>query len=470
MSFQIFLHGKIVGTEEFLRSAANDIEGRAYWISLLSEVAPRALLGELGLSAMLLGSSGGGEFLLVLPAEFRAQAEEFCSRVAADAHERSGGTIRFVWAITENLGDWSDVRRRLSEELHRRTGTPAAVAGDTAFDPAPAPKAQDFTRLATELRDAVQVGWADGQSSTFSVGAGKYSWSLVEEIPLVRHTALNDQDSAPAGLRTLASRAKGRRAWGVLRGSVDALTWRLDKALTVEERIAMSEMFKRFFAGEISVLCSLPDFWRKVTVLETGVGAFAVYGAWDALIGFARELQRVFEIFTDANLRDHAGAEGKTISMAIVLANRIDQPLADVYGEAADMLDIAKTRGRDSIYVLGRVLEWKQLADAADTKQVMTRLIKDFRCSPDLLNELASFYRESDAQWGIPSRTRNDRVDRPWRFHRRINMVLGASRNKDFQRLRSELISDFTGKKAAHVRLRPQGRVALEWTKLETGV
>ena len=85
MSFQIFLHGKILGTEEFLRSAANDIEGRAYWVSLLSEVAPRALLGELGLSAMLLGSSGGGEFLLVLPTEFRAQAEEFCTRVAADA-------------------------------------------------------------------------------------------------------------------------------------------------------------------------------------------------------------------------------------------------------------------------------------------------------------------------------------------------------------------------------------------------
>ena len=32
----------------------------------------------------------------------------------------------------------------------------------------------------------------------------------------------------------------------------------------------MSEMFKRFFAGEICVLCSLPDFWRKVTVLEWG--------------------------------------------------------------------------------------------------------------------------------------------------------------------------------------------------------
>src|SRR3954454_14408383 len=105
MSFQIFLHGKILGTEAFLGSAATDIEGRAQWLSLLSEVAPRALLSELGLSAMLLGASGGDGFLLVLPAEVRAQAEEFCLRVAANAAESSAETIRLIWAITENLGD-----------------------------------------------------------------------------------------------------------------------------------------------------------------------------------------------------------------------------------------------------------------------------------------------------------------------------------------------------------------------------
>jgi len=33
----------------------------------LSEVLPRALLAELGLSKMLLGSSGGEQFLVVLP-------------------------------------------------------------------------------------------------------------------------------------------------------------------------------------------------------------------------------------------------------------------------------------------------------------------------------------------------------------------------------------------------------------------
>jgi CRISPR-associated protein Csm1 len=232
-------------------------------------------------------------------------------------------------------------------------------------------------------------------------------------------------------------------------------------------------MYKRFFAGEVSVVCSLPEFWRKVTLLYAGPGRFAVYGAWDALIGFARELQRVFQIFVEANLRDHAGAEGKTISMAVALARRVDQPLAEVYSEAGDKLELARTTGRDSIYLLNRVLEWKQLADAAETKQVLSRLILEFGCSAGLLNEIAGFYRESDTNWGIPNRARVERVDRPWRFYQRINMVFDTSRagtrNKEFQRLRGELVSDFTGKKSAHVRLRPQGRVALEWTKLETG-
>ena len=47
--------------------------GRLRWVSLLSEMLPRALIAELGLSKMLLGSSGGEQFLVVLPEEVRAQ-------------------------------------------------------------------------------------------------------------------------------------------------------------------------------------------------------------------------------------------------------------------------------------------------------------------------------------------------------------------------------------------------------------
>src|ERR1041385_2253086 len=102
MSEQILLQGKILGTEEFLlagpaegrsvRSAGEDLlAGKSQWITLLGEVLPRALLAELGLSRILLGSSGGGQFLLVLPGEAREAADQFLSAASRQLPEPSGG-------------------------------------------------------------------------------------------------------------------------------------------------------------------------------------------------------------------------------------------------------------------------------------------------------------------------------------------------------------------------------------------
>src|SRR5436309_7266165 len=118
MPEQILLQGKILGTEEFLlagsgegrsgRSAGEDLlAGRAQWISLLCEALPRALLAELGLARILLGSSGGGQFLLVLPDEARHPAQEFLRSAGRHVASLSGGRLRLLWGITENLGDWS---------------------------------------------------------------------------------------------------------------------------------------------------------------------------------------------------------------------------------------------------------------------------------------------------------------------------------------------------------------------------
>src|SRR5690349_11383292 len=83
MSVQIFLQGKILGVEQFLLTSSSDMDGAAHWVALLSEILPRALLAEFGLSKILLGSSGGEQFLLVLPIEMRAQAEEFLQNASA---------------------------------------------------------------------------------------------------------------------------------------------------------------------------------------------------------------------------------------------------------------------------------------------------------------------------------------------------------------------------------------------------
>jgi CRISPR-associated protein Csm1 len=474
MSVQIFLQGRLVGIEHFLLGADSDMDGRSHWVSLLTEVLPRAVLAELNLSKMLLGTSGGEQFLLVLPEEARERAEQILSGAARQISDVSGCALTLAWAITENLGDWSIVRKRLSDAMELSLGTPLAGGDPPFFEPydiRPAAEISEYftAQLGRKLRESGSVGWSPDNPGLIVPVKAKHTWALgttADGLSYARHAAPDD-DGDVASLQTLASRAEGRKIWGVLRGDVDRIGVRLRRAQNIEEHVQISVLFKQFFAGELSVLCSVPEFWRKVTLLYSGGDDFAIYGAWDALIGIAREIQRLFHRFTEQSLKDYPGPEGKTITMGLALARDTDSPLSSVFEEAGRNLEIAKSSGKDTIHLLGRTLEWKQLSDAAETKEIMARLIRDFGASPQFLYELASFYRDGKPG-AAGGRSRNDRVERPWRFHRRLNLVLGNSRSKEFQRLRGELISDFTGRKAAHIRLRPQGRVALEWARLET--
>ncbi len=484
MPEQILLQGKILGTEEFLlagsaggrsaRSAGEDqLAGRSQWITLIGEALPRALLAELGLARILLGSSGGGQFLIVLPGEVREAAENFLAKAAAHMREMSGGCVRLIWAFTDNLGDWAVIRKRLNEVLDRKQHAP--LAGENEAAPAFAPylpgnlgeyDAYFGKELAGKVREASSIGWSPEAPAKVMIGEGKYTWPVTSNlspdgIMVARHAAPSDDGKQIAPVQTLARRAQGRSIWGVLRGDVDSFGLRLRRVHSIEEHVPLSVLYKQFFAGELEVICSMPEYWKKVTVIYSGGDDFAVYGAWDALIGLAREVQRLFHRFTEENLKDYPGAEGKTISMAIALAPETYYPLAAVYEEAGRNLDLAKAADRDCIYLLGRILEWKRLGDAADLKDTVTRLIHDFRMSRHFLDQLRSFYRHEDAA---------SQLQRTWRFQRRFNRVLSGTRDREFQKLRTHLIGEIMGRKTAEVKLRPAGLVALEWARLATEV
>src|SRR5947199_8810925 len=142
MSEQILLQGKILGVEPFLVShgttgpAAEDLfAGRSQWLTLISEVLPRALLAELGLARILLGSSGGGQFLLVLPGEALPTAEAFLRTAAAQIADLSSGLVKLIWGATDNLGDWAVIRRRINEQLESQRNAPLQQSGAAAFQP-----------------------------------------------------------------------------------------------------------------------------------------------------------------------------------------------------------------------------------------------------------------------------------------------------------------------------------------------
>ncbi|MBM3738080.1 MAG: hypothetical protein FJW39_20045 [Acidobacteria bacterium] len=469
MSEQIFLQGKLLGIEPFVLAPVGErgdavLAGRSHWVTLLMEVLPRALLAHLGLSPMLLGSSGGGGFMAVLTQENMAPAEEFLRAAAAEAASLSGGRLRLVWAHTANLGDWPAIRKRLGEELARRQGTlPEAASADffAPLDPGEIEnQAEYFAGFAARIRAAELLGWSPETPARVLSGEGKFTWKIgsgYDAIPLARHTALSDDGFGPADLAVLAGRASGHPAWGVLRGDIDGFGIRLRRVQTIEDHIQLSVLFKQFFAGELEVACSMPEFWRKATILYSGGDDFAVYGSWDALLLLARELQRLFQKFAEAQLKDLPGPEGKTISMALEVAPETGSPFAFVYEEAGRNLAAAKCADKDCIHIFGKTVEWGQLTHAAGLKEMLLRMVREFDCPPAFLEELGGFYRVK------PSATR---PDRPWRYHRRLGVVLGSHKDRELQKLQNSLITDVIGGSANQVKLRPTGLVAVSWARM----
>ena len=463
MSVQIFLHGKLLGIEPFLFGSGPRAEvllGRSRWVTLLMEVLPRALLRQLNLSPLLLGTVGGGEFLVVLPSEMREAADTFLTAAAAEVLTMSAGDLKLIWTATENLGDWSLVRKRLTDGMTARRGAPGLPNEDAfaAFDAQPLEAAQDeFAALFAGLREATSVSWSASQPGHVKAGEGELTWSLQTPPPEGLMLALHAAD--------LPSRTR----LGVLRGDVDNFGARLRRIDTVDEHIRISHLYKDFFAGELQVLiASLPDLAGRVTILHSGGDDFAVYGVWDSLIILAREIHRVFGLLTQHHLQDLVGPEGKTITMALVVASPGQHNLAALYEDSSRKLELAKTGLNDSFYLFGRSIEWKQLDDAEELQKQLTRLVDEFDCSPQFLNELRGFYREGT---NAATRRRAVRFDRPWRFHRRLQQVLeppqlGRRRERDFERLCQAVIAEFIGKQAGQTRLRPTGRVALEWAQL----
>ncbi len=485
MSLQVFLQAQMLGSEEFLsgqpsgpQAESADLAGRCAWLTLLCEVLPRALLAELKLSRMLLGSSSAEQFLLVLAEEDIPRANEFLAKASQSIRHLSAGILRMVWASTENLGAWPVARKRLDDALQAEITAPLAAGTEAAnvFTPfvpeSAAASPSYFASLGEDLPSAASVYWSKAEPARLSWTQGDYSWPLREQssieddgIMFPRRFAMDESGNMQSSLEELAHRADGSPRWGLLCGDVDHFDLQLRRAASIEDHIHLSVLFKEFFAGELAVLCTMPDFWRRITILYRGGDNFAVLGSWDALILLARELQRVFEKFVEHHLQALPGVEAKTISMAIAIAPEIDSPVFSVFKNAQTALLAAKSMEVGSLHVFGRTLEWKRLADAEELKDGLVRLSRYFGLSPDYINDLASVYREAFST-RAGRRAKAVRVDRPWRTFMRLSRVIPQARGKDFANLRNAVITNLLGTRSAGFKLRPSARIGLEWARL----
>jgi hypothetical protein len=58
------------------------------------------------------------------------------------------------------------------------------------------------------------------------------------------------------------------------------------------------------------------------------------------------------------------------------------------------------------------------------------------------------------------------RFEKPWQVQRHLNRALGDTRDRELQKLRTHLTNEILAKGATEMKLRPGGRVALEWARM----
>jgi len=165
-------------------------------------VLPRALLPNLASRKSCSVRAAAG-ILLVLPDESRTAAEAFLQAAAAEIAALSGDALKLVWSVTENLGDWSDVRRRLTEAMDRRRGAPAAQGLEAA--PADA-SAEDYfaKQLGMKLRDTEMVGWSPESPGRFcrpqASCSGRWRSTLPASLRLMPRRKASDAGGVAASV------------------------------------------------------------------------------------------------------------------------------------------------------------------------------------------------------------------------------------------------------------------------------
>jgi CRISPR-associated protein Csm1 len=491
MSLQVFLQAQLLGIEDFLSAPGSSVQmpfseflGRCTWTSLLCEVLPRALLAELKLSRLLLGSSTAEQFFIVLPEEAVGPANEFLAIAAREISNISHHALRLLWVTTEELGAWPVARKRLDDAMDRAVGTPLAAP---SFHPAalfapiseePADDAGFFAEFGTMLPGARTIAWSREQRGFLRWNDGDHSWPLRDDIAegelsgedavlFPRRLALNDAGQ-PAELSELAERADGARSWAILRGDIDQFDVRLRQAASIEDHLQLSFLFKNFFAGELGLLCTLPEFWRKVTLVYRGGDDFVVAGSWDAVLALAREIQRVLERFLEQNVGQAVGIEAKTLSMALEISDGDNSSPEDVFSHAGFALREVKTLEAGSFHLFGRILDWKRLPDAEELQESLVRMVRQYRFSNSFLNDLASVYRESFAMRSS-KRGKGARVEKPWRTYMQVSQVVPTGRSKELLNVRNSIITQLLGKRVVGLKLRPSARVGLDWARWAAG-
>ena len=202
---------------------------------------------------MLLGSSGGEQFLVVLPEEVRAIADEFFVAARRRYERLSRRHLDIIGPSLKisAIGRWSASASTMSccgsKERPWRAGDPTVIAGPLARS--------GLFRATRRTASACELGRMESRFSretqrlarANTPGAvGHIAGCDSAGTSYRSHRRCHDSVAEPA---ILGRRAEGGAVWGVLRGDVDNFGIRIRRLQTIEEHVQLSVHVQAVFRG-----------------------------------------------------------------------------------------------------------------------------------------------------------------------------------------------------------------------------
>jgi len=350
--FFLFINGDLSGIQKYIfdiktaKDSAKILRAKSYEIKKLCSDKSRELAEKLRVSYANVLTNAGGKFLLVVPNT--NSSRELLPKLKLEIEEYF--IEKFVGKLSLNISKGIaataiDLEAKNIRNLLRNIN----YAADSA-------KQKKFQTYIAKHGAKLEVYETDKQAEKENDRLSSIGAKLTKERP---YYAPKQENGNLLTFEDIANKSKGNKKLAMFKADIDNLGLIFSSGLGTRisfSRIAqLSEILDNFFTNTYYEFIEKHDNYKdKIYTVFSGGDDLCILGAWDAVIDFASEFHKKFEIFSNNN-------PSITISAGIALANS-KLPVRNISSMAEENLEKSKKeKNKNSLTIFDTTVSWNEL-------------------------------------------------------------------------------------------------------------
>jgi len=430
MSDSLFVSGDLSGIQDYVLNVsaagggqARRLRARSFYVQAAGEAAAWRVLRAFGCDWDCELVSGGGQFLLRLPAspdaeiKLRQLAEELsralyaetsgelglalaCGGSREEATQRKEREKRRLWrSVVADSNGWRAVEMSLKpisppcQICRRAVATTQDDDGESVCA-----RCHDDTGIGKELPRVRAVGLGGPVSAFTVLGASVHLHREGGPLPgesrvprsLGRHVPV-DQWESPLTFERIADEAKGDNLLAVLKGDVDSMGIKLGEVArhdpSLQKLWQLSTELDSFFSNQVQQELEKSN-WRLIYTVYSGGDDLLLVGPWNVVLDFAGWVHHAFAAGPGTKY-------GLTLSAGVALTP-YRLPIRHGVTRADELLDLAKTGPKNRCAALGSVWDWSRHEAILGRAKTIVRWVESGVCGRAMIHRLLLLVKNKD--------------------------------------------------------------------------